>query len=107
MVENVTSERERAAMHAANEEATVQLGRAGPELPAVELKKARIGESRDIHLPCQQRRDLSAQPPGRIPVVIVPLDDTSAACQLAGAIALGTDAESLRRMHIANARVAP
>src|SRR5262252_6890010 len=93
-------------MYVTHEEAVVAVPRASPELPAVELEKARIGKPRDIRPAGEQRCDLGRQPPWRIPVVVIPVDDESAARQFASTIALGADAQPPGRMDIADTRIA-
>ncbi len=103
--EDVAPVGEGSAMHVTHKQAVMHLGRASPELPTIELKKARIAETGDVGGIGQQRRDLGAEAVRGIPVVIVPMDDDGATRQLAGAVALGADTQSLLRVDVADSRI--
>ena len=84
-------------MHVTNEETTVEFGLAAPEAPGGQIKHETAAQPGDVSPASPDGRCLPHEPPGPVPVVVIPVGNDVAASQLARLVAHGTDAPLRQR----------
>ena len=87
-------------MDVADEHSAVNSLARAPETPGGQFEHKRIFKTGEFSLAREQRRDLTTQPARRVPVVIVPVRDDSAARFLAGSISLFANRSARRQPHV-------
>ncbi len=80
-------------------------GMVKPGLPLIQAIVPQVAHPTRICLRSLQRGNLDAQPPGRDPVVVVPVGDQRSPAPLAGQVALGAHREPCAQAQVAYAIV--